>query len=75
MFLKQKGCKAILPHANDSPVHQLGEWKRNVENKKELWEERKEKAKRRSENTQQHPRLRRERMNLGSKLGPYWALS
>jgi hypothetical protein len=53
----------------------LDEWKRKVEKKKELWEERKEKAKRRSEHTQQHPRLRRERKNLGSKLGPYWALS
>jgi hypothetical protein len=53
----------------------LEEWKRKVEKKKELWEERKEKAKRRSDNTQQHPRLRRERKNLGSKLGPYWALS
>jgi len=72
---KQKGCKAILPDANDSPVHQLEEWKRKVEQKKELWEERKEKAKRRCENTQQHPLLRRERKNLGSKLGPYWDLS
>jgi len=74
-FPKQKGCKAILPDANDLPVHQLEEWKRKVEKKKELWEECKEKAKRGSENTQQLPRLRRERKNLGSKLGSYWALS
>jgi len=53
----------------------LEEWKRKLEKKKELWEERKEKAKRWSENTQQHPRLRCERKNLGSKLGLYWALS
>jgi len=55
----------------------LKEWKRKVEKKKELSEERKEKAKRRSDNTQQQddcPRLRHERKNLGSKLGPYWAL-
>ena len=74
-FPKQKGCKGILPDANESPVHQLEEWKRKVEKKKGLWEERKEKAKRRSENTQQHPPLRHERKNLGSTLGPYWALS
>jgi hypothetical protein len=74
-FPKQKGCKAILLDANDSPVHQLEEWKRTVQKKKELCEERKEKAKRRSENTQQNPRLRHDRKNLGSKLGPYWALS
>jgi hypothetical protein len=75
LFPNQKGCKAKLPDANDSPVHQLEEWKRKVEKKKKLWEKRKEKAKRRSENTQQHPRLRRERKNMGSKLGPYLALS
>jgi len=68
----------ILPDTNDSPVHQLEEWKKKVEKKKELPEKCKEKGKRRSENTQQQddcPRLRRERKNLGSKLGSYWALS
>jgi len=74
-FPKHKGCKAILPDANYSLVHQLEEWKRKVEKKKELWKERKEKAKRRSKNTRQHPHLRCERKNVGSKLGPYWALS
>jgi hypothetical protein len=52
----------------------LAEWKRQVEKKKELSEECKEKVKRRSENTpkQDHfPHLRRERNNLGSKPGPY----
>jgi hypothetical protein len=34
MFPKQRGCKAILPDANDLPVHQLEEWKRNMEKKK-----------------------------------------
>jgi len=68
----------MLPDANDSPVHQLEEWNRKVEQIKELSEEHKEKAKRRSENTQQQddcPHLRRERKNLSSKLGPYCALS
>jgi len=74
-FHQQKWCKAKLPDANDSLVYQLEEWKRMVEKMKELWEERKEKEKWRSENTHQHPRLRRERKNLGSKLAPYWALS
>jgi len=78
MVGNQKGCKAILPDANDSPVHHQQEWKRKVDMKKQLSEERKEKGKRKSENTQQQddcPRLRRERKNLGSMLGPYWALS
>jgi len=48
---KQKGCQAKLPDANDSPVHQLEELKRMVEKMKELWEECKGKAKRRSENS------------------------
>jgi hypothetical protein len=52
-FPKKKGFKVILPDANDSPVHPLKEWKRKLENMKELAEERKEMAKRRSENTQQ----------------------
>jgi hypothetical protein len=74
-FPKQKGCKDILPDTNNSPVCQLEEWKRMVGKKKKLWEERKEKGKRRSENTQQHPCLGCERKNLVSQLGPYWALS
>jgi len=45
-FPTQEGYKAILPDANDSPVHQLEEWKRMVEMKKELSEECKENAKR-----------------------------
>jgi len=48
-----------------------------VEKKMELSEEHKEQAKRWSENTQKQddcPRLRCERKNLGTKLGPYWAL-
>jgi hypothetical protein len=77
-FPKQNGFKAILPDANDSPVNQLEEWKSKVEENKELLEECKEKAKRRSENTQQQdycPRLRHERNNIGRKLWPCWALS
>jgi hypothetical protein len=76
-FLSIKGTRVILSDANDLPVHQLEEWKRKVEKKKELWEEHKEKAKRSTENTQQQddcPRLSRERKHLCSKLGPYWAL-
>jgi len=56
----------------------MEEWKRKVENTKELSEECEEKAQRRSQNTQQQddcPHLRRERKNLCSKLLPYWALS
>jgi hypothetical protein len=78
MFSKQTWCKAILPDANDLPVHQLEEWKRQVEKKKEPPEGCKEKALTRCENTKHQndcPRLRRERKNIGSKLGPYWALS
>ena len=33
-FPKQKGCKAILPDANDSPVHQLEEWMRKVKRRR-----------------------------------------
>jgi len=73
MFPKQTGGKPILLDANDSPVHQLDESKTKVEKKKELSEERKERAKRWSENTQQQedcPHLRCGRKNLGSKVGP-----
>jgi len=68
----------ILLEANDSPVHRLKEWKRTGEKKKELSEKRKAKAKGWSENAQQQddfPCLRCEGKNLGSTLGPYWALS
>jgi len=78
MLAKQIWCKAILPDANDSPVHQLQEWKRKVEKKTELSEECKEKATRRFENTKQQddcPHLRCERMTMGRKLGPYCTLS
>jgi len=68
----------ILPDANDLPVHQSEKLKGNVVKKKQLSKERKEKGKRWFENTQQQdncPHLRHERNNMGSKLGPYWAVS
>jgi hypothetical protein len=70
----QAGCTAIFRDATNSPVYLLEELKTKVDEKKEHSEECNKKVKIRSENTQQHincPRLRRERNNLGSKVGPY----